>query len=527
MVSPSASDKKKVIAWLKGHGVSSIKDNGDAFIVFTTVEIASRLFETSFHTFTSVKDGKNPRFFFFFQELHSAYFCGLVTGSIYIRQVDEFSIPRIVANVVQFVTGITSFPVHPRPTAHPRGADDDENGKVVPYVITQTYGLPSSWSYNSNSSVCLAEFQNDRSFSATDLSNFQTQNDLPQTPVYKIVGPYVQTEPDAESTLDVQYASGVVNSTNPVWFWTVKGWMLEFANAFLNTNVVPFVVSMSWGWTETDQCQITACAGLTSAEYVARVNVEFQKIGARGVTLLAASGDQGAPGDGDPYCLVANAPISSIFPGASPYVLSVGATMFVPQATSGPDSGAPPVCSTYDCADPTWPEVACSYPNALITSGGGFSSYSPRPSWQNTVVSAYLTNSSVTLPPSKYFNASNRGFPDVSALGHNYLIYLSDRWTIVDGTSCSTPVWGALISLWNDLLLNANKPTLGPVAPLLYQIYDQNPAAFNDITQGNNNCSESACCKYGYTTSTGWDPVTGLGTPNFNAITTYIQSNLL
>ena len=56
---------------------------------------------------------------------------------------------------------------------------------------------------------------------------------------------------------------------------------------------------MSWGWPEPAQCQtgLGNCTerGWTSADYVARVNTEFLKIVARGITLVAASGDQGIP----------------------------------------------------------------------------------------------------------------------------------------------------------------------------------------------------------------------------------------
>jgi hypothetical protein len=80
-----------------------------------------------------------------------------------------------------------------------------------------------------------------------------------------------------------------------MWFWTVKGWMYEFATDLFQATTTPQIVSMSWGWPEPDQCQIPdSCKnGETSYEYVTRTNVEFMKIGQKGITLLAASGDQG------------------------------------------------------------------------------------------------------------------------------------------------------------------------------------------------------------------------------------------
>jgi len=199
--------------------------------------------------------------------------------------------------------------------------------------------------------------------------------------------------------------------------------------------------------------------------------------------------------------------------------------MFQPNTTFLEDvAAAPPVCSSFDCANPNSPEVTCSFPDALITSGGGFSDYSPRPSWQAAQVQSYLSNTT-GLPPAQYFNSSNRGFPDISALGHNYLIYISGRWELVDGTSCSSPVLGGMVALFNDWLLNNKYPTLGFIAPLFYKMYQADPSNFKDITVGNNKCTEALCCSYGFNAAPGWDAATGLGTPVFNKMLAYIQAN--
>ena len=50
---------------------------------------------------------------------------------------------------------------------------------------------------------------------------------------------------------------------------------------------------------------------------------------------------------------------------------------------------------------------------AQIVSGGGFSDYTPRPSYQASAVQAYLTNAKKDLPPANTFQVANRGFPDV------------------------------------------------------------------------------------------------------------------
>ncbi|KAA0149157.1 hypothetical protein FNF31_07263 [Cafeteria roenbergensis] len=56
---------------------------------------------------------------------------------------------------------------------------------------------------------------------------------------------------------------------------------------------------------------------------------------------------------------------------------------------------------------------------------------------------------------------------------------------------------------------------LGHVAPLLYKIYEADNSAFNDVTEGNNFCTESSCdCTTGFKATKGWDAATGLGSPN-------------
>jgi len=172
------------------------------------------------------------------------------------------------------------------------------------------------------------------------------------------------------------------------------------------------------------------------------------------------------------------------------------------------------MCNNYD-------RGVCTYPEALITSGGGFSTFSPTPSWQKAAVTTYL-KSGVPLPPLQYFNSSNRGFPDIAGLGHNYIIRLAGSWVVVDGTSCSSPVWAAIIALINDVRLLAGKKPLGLVAPHLYALAASNPAAFHDIVTGNNKCTESCCAKDGYEAAKGWDPVTGLGTPNYPILEAYL-----
>ena len=89
----------------------------------------------------------------------------------------------------------------------------------------------------------------------------------------------------------------------------------------------------------------------------------------------------------------------------------------------------------------------------------------------------------------------------------------------VDGTSCSAPVFGAVVALANAARLEAGKKALGFVAPAIYQVGAAG-GVFTDIVKGDNKCTENGCkptCT-GYEAAVGYDAATGLGTPKVPAL---------
>ena len=147
-------------------------------------------------------------------------------------------------------------------------------------------------------------------------------NMLRSNNVSNVVG--TDSFPDTETQLDLQMEALIANSSD-LWFWDDNGWLLSFATNFFNTKKVPLVISMSWGWAEDKQCDITSCGNRTSQEYVDRVNMEYVKIGLRGVSILTASGDAGAPGRTSESCDESR-PVNPVMPGSSPWITSVSAT---------------------------------------------------------------------------------------------------------------------------------------------------------------------------------------------------------
>ena len=150
----------------------------------------------------------------------------------------------------------------------------------------------------------------------------------------------------------------------------------------------PHVLSMSYDLLESDP-------RYKEFGYDVKFNLEAQKLGVRGVTVVVASGDDGAAG----YEARSNKKLCGLnpsFPSSSPWVTSVGATMG-PEHAAGKDRT----------------EVACtSDGQGLITSGGGFSNRFARPDYQKSAVQGFLDASKAagTLPPAGTFNATGRGY---------------------------------------------------------------------------------------------------------------------
>jgi tripeptidyl-peptidase-1 len=301
-------------------------------------------------------------------------------------------------------------------------------------------------------------------------------------------------------------------------------WITEFNAA----TDVPMVISVSYAWWEGDQCNPgisgDACSqmGVDSYGYAIRVNTEFMKSGARGVSILVASGDSGTNGRTDPDCSIPK--LRPDFPACSPYVTSVGATELVNAQALQP---APAICSNFGGCAKSGTEQAVSYRISSYASGGGFSNTGGMPSYQKTAVANYL-KSGVTLPPASYFNTSGRAFPDIAALGHQCVVVQNGYPEGVGGTSCAAPIVGGLFSLLNQYSFKKSGKPLGFLNPLIYQMFTAQPNIFQDITVGDNKCTEDGCssgCK-GFLAAKGWDPVTGVGTPNYQQILKYLQTHV-
>ncbi|KAH8979446.1 subtilisin-like protein [Lactarius akahatsu] len=294
-------------------------------------------------------------------------------------------------------------------------------------------------------------------------------------------GQYDPSWPGTEASLNMQYAQAIANPTPHIFYSIGGGLRWSLANNepiagdeylmwmahLVPKEKIPQTMSVSYGVNEKD----------VPAEYAWSVCGMFMQLGARGVSILFSSGDNGV---GVGNCQDTSGRVRFIpkFPATCPYITSVGGT------TS------------------SLPEVAAEL------SGGGFSNYFARPAYQNVVVPAFLR--SLGNQYDGMYNPGGRGVPDVSAQALNFVIVTNTNPFRVNGTSCATPTVAGIISLLNDYLISEGKDPLGFLNPWLYTT-DEGMFGLNDIKSGSN----PGCGTDGFTAIPGWDPVTGLGTPDF------------
>ncbi|KAF8517278.1 subtilisin-like protein [Hysterangium stoloniferum] len=247
----------------------------------------------------------------------------------------------------------------------------------------------------------------------------------------------------------------------------------------------PNVISTSYGSQEPE---------MTAAYQIRQCN-EYAKLGMMGVTILYSSGDNGVAGF-DGLCIDPatgqetrnGTRFNPGFPVNCPFLTAVGATQINPNSTVND------------------PEGACEQ---VIFSGGGFSDIFPMPNYQKAAVEEFFQKHPPPFTSAQFNNSRQaRGYPDLSANGANYVIGIDGEFALVFGTSCSSPVVGSFITAINDARIARGKGPVGFINPTIYTPKFQ--AGFNDITSGGN----QGCGTPGFTAVKGWDPVTGLGTPN-------------
>ncbi|KAH7883232.1 peptidase S8/S53 domain-containing protein [Phlebopus sp. FC_14] len=534
---PSEETVEAVRSWLlengfEGDRVKSTPSKG-WIEVSATVEEAERLLQTEYNLYSHETGKKHIACDSYHLPSHIAPHVDFVTPTVHFdakltrRSEDEDGEP---ARAI----GQPSYGSKPKTTGTLAAAVALDLSTCDQYItldcLRALYGLNYTPVATDKNSYGIVEYT-PQAYLQTDLNmfamNFSSGLYGKAPNMVSIDGGYAQTQYqgfnyNGESDLDLEYAMGLVTPAQNVTLYQV-GDMVEGAsfNNFLDaldgsyctfeggddptqdatypdtatggydgpeacgTATPTYVISTSYSYNEADLTPF----------YTARQCAEYAKLGLMGITILYSSGDYGVAGNGG-LCLNAAGGqtkggkiFNPSFPGTCPYITSVGATMVAPGKT------------VYD------PETACE---EVIYSGGGFSNYFAMPDYQKDAVNYYLTNYYPNYP-STIWNSTgmSRAYPDISANGANYVVAVDGQFELVYGTSCSSPVSGAIFTMINDARLAAGKSTIGFINPTIYS--SSFSGLFNDITTGDN----PGCGTNGFNATVGWDPVTGLGTPNF------------
>jgi len=318
-----------------------------------------------------------------------------------------------------------------------------------------------------------------------------------------------------EVSLDVETAHAIAPMANIVLVTTptaetlgVQGFpQMMAAEDYIVQHHLATVISQSLASAED---------AFSSRQSLLKLRYAFVHASQNGVTVLGASGDGGSaniakPPVGHGGSLIPYPTVE--WPASDPLVTGIGGTYLCTDPTNTEARVADNTVAPSKCiANPGAAEVGWTF------SGGGFSHVFTRPAYQDT------------LPAGSTAIGAMRGVPDVAfqaSAGTGALVYItlppagngglfcgatpcSTGWYDIGGTSLSTPQWAGLIAIADQL----NGGGLGPINTALYKI-GADPARyasdFFDVTLGNNQSVSSVA---GYPATTGWDPITGLGTPN-------------
>ncbi|HKI18981.1 MAG TPA: S53 family peptidase [Isosphaeraceae bacterium] len=352
--------------------------------------------------------------------------------------------------------------------------------RVVPFVskgpsgyspqqIQAAYGvnlinLPNA--PGTNPTIAIVDAYSDPSI-ATDLAKFDAQYGLPAPPSFTVDNLGARTTDPGwalETSLDVEWAHALDPQANIILVEASSASLNGLFNAVSAASQIKSVsvVSMSWG----------------TPEFFGEWNYDSiftTPTGHIPITYVASSGDSGAW-------------YGPMYPSVSPNVVAVGGTTLTLGAggSYGSESGWSGSTGGYSGTD------------------NGFWFGENAPSYQVAAQTAAGVSYGVRTTPDVSFNAD----PNTGVAVYDSVSYSGQSgWFEVGGTSAAAPSWAGLVAITDQGLVAAGKSTLSSTQ-LLTQLYNLPSSDFHDITTGSN----------GYPATTGYDLVTGLGTPKANLL---------
>lgn len=287
--------------------VTSETLGGEYVTASAEISVWEKMFDTEFFTFHQTQhDGKINR----------------------VVRAEKYSIPRDLEPHIESVFNTIQMP--------PQIFGDNTSPKIVPHdIVGSAYNFPghttpariraaynvgtTKGSVKSTQGVFAAASQY---YTPSDVSFFTSYFDGISYPLYASIGNHTSdticaadTSSCDEATLDLQYIMSM-SAMSPTTFWYTDQSFSRWLYLVANMASPPLVLSISYGTEES----------FLSVSEMSAFNTEAIKLSAMGVTIVAASGDDGAISrrvriNGASMCGYA-----TLFPASSPYVTSVGGT---------------------------------------------------------------------------------------------------------------------------------------------------------------------------------------------------------
>ncbi|MFE9422385.1 protease pro-enzyme activation domain-containing protein [Kitasatospora sp. NPDC006697] len=401
----------------------------------------------------------------------SAYFDAKQQKAFFAND-DAATLPADVAGLVAGVGGLSDHTVRTPSLAKPNGSNPAATPSGYgPGQYDGAYRLDKVGANGSGVKVALWEFDG---YSSSNLTTYDHQYGLtgPAVSTVSVDGANYDSKPgdgQGEVELDSEIVRGVAPQATQLVYEAPNNDQgeIDMAAKIVADNQVS-VISISWGSCEPD----------TTASVMTAVDNSFKQAAAQGISAYSASGDDGSR---DCTRSTSGANVKAVdYPASDPYVTGVGGTNL---QLSG---------ASYNSE------------SAWSTAGGGVSTQFAKPSWQ--------TGTGVS--------GSMRTVPDVSSNADpnsGFAIYTQGSsgpgWQVYGGTSAAAPLWSGYTALFNQKAKTAGKANLGQANPALYTVANSASygTAFHDVSTGANQ---------DFPARTGYDQVTGWGSPVADALTT-------
>ena len=490
----SSGDLDQVIAWLQAEGftIRTVAPSRNWVAFSGTASRISRTFGTEIHRFD-------------------------VDGEPHFANISDPSVPAALGGVVGTIRGLHDFGMRaPRSNLTPAYTAASGNHYVAPADLATIYNLNGIATNGYDGSGQKLVVVGQSGIDLNDIRNFRSLFGLSaKDPQIVLVpgapDPGVVSGDEVEADLDLEWAGAAARNASLIYVYSRN--VMDALQYAVAQNLAP-VIAMSYGSCET--------AGGASLRTVA------QQANAQGITWIAASGDDGAAGCESATATVASHGLSVILPASIPEVTGVGGTGFVEgSGTYWGTNGTMLGSALAYIPETSWNDTTS---RRLAASGGGASSIFSKPPWQ---AGPGVPADNARDVPDVAMLASPQHDGAILCSGGSCANGLGSTFSVVGGTSLSTPVFAGIVTLLNQYLVNTGtvaKAGLGNINPALYGLAQTSTDIFHDITTGNNavpcraNSTNCTAGTMGYQAGPGYDLVTGLGSVSGGNLVTEWQN---